>query len=138
MENLTAQTFKEKIFDFENKKEWAYAGSLPVIVDFYADWCMPCKMVAPILEKIAAEYKERVAVYKVNTDKEPELSGVFGIQSIPSILFIPQEGQPQMAVGALSRQDFIRAITDILKVPSSDGLREPSSDGKESPVPAAG
>ena len=90
MEQLTKETFKEKIFDFEKNTEWKYKGELPAIIDFYADWCGPCKMVAPVLSELAGEYQGKVNIYKVNTDQEPELSGAFGIQSIPSILFIPK------------------------------------------------
>jgi thioredoxin len=116
MEKLDKKAFTEKIFDFEKEKEWKYLGELPAIVDFYADWCGPCKMVTPILEKLSAEYAGKVAIYKVDTDKEQELAGAFGIQSIPSLLFIPLKGEPQMARGALSREAFEKAITEILGV----------------------
>lgn len=116
MEKLDKKAFIEKIFDFEKEKEWKYLGALPAIVDFYADWCGPCKMVTPILEKLSAEYAGKVAIYKVDTDKEQELAGSFGIQSIPSLLFIPQKGEPQMARGALSREAFDKAIAEILGV----------------------
>jgi len=116
MEKLDKKAFTEKIFDFESGKEWKYLGELPAIVDFYADWCGPCKMVTPILEKLSAEYAGKVAIYKVDTDKEQELAGAFGIQSIPSLLFIPQKGEPQMARGALSREAFDKAIAEILGV----------------------
>jgi thioredoxin 1 len=116
MEKLDKKTFTEKIFDFEKKKEWEYQGELPAIVDFYADWCGPCKMVAPILEKLAAEYEGKVSIYKVDTDKEQELAGAFGIQTIPSLLFVPKKGEPQMARGALSREAFDKEIAEILGV----------------------
>jgi thioredoxin len=116
MEKLDKKAFVEKVFDFENEKEWKYRGALPAIIDFYADWCGPCKMVAPILEKLSAEYEGRLLIYKVDTDKEQELAGAFGIQSIPSLLFIPQMGEPQMARGALGREAFDKAITEILGV----------------------
>jgi thioredoxin 1 len=112
--HLTAQDFKEKVFDYEKGKEWKYEGNLPAIVDFYADWCSPCKMVAPILEDLALEYSGKIMVYKVNTENEQELSSVFGIQSIPTLLFIPKEGQPQAAMGALPRQTFEKVIQDVL------------------------
>ena len=92
MEKLDKNAFIEKIFDFEKEKEWKYRGDLPAIVDFYADWCGPCKMVTPILEKLSVEYEGKVAIYKVDTDKEQELAGAFGIQSIPSLLFVPMAG----------------------------------------------
>jgi thioredoxin 1 len=116
MEKLNKNTFIEKVFDYEKEKEWKYRGALPAIVDFYADWCGPCKMVAPILEKIAAEYAGKLNIYKVDTDKEQELAGAFGIQSIPSLLFIPMAGQPQMSRGAMDRPGFDKAITNILGV----------------------
>jgi thioredoxin len=116
MEKLDKKGFVEKVFDFESEKEWQYRGSLPAIVDFYADWCGPCKMVAPILEKISAEYEGKLLVYKIDTDKEQELAGAFGIQSIPSLLFIPTTGQPQMARGAMDRQGFDKVIADVLGV----------------------
>jgi thioredoxin len=112
--HLTAQDFKEKVFNYETGKEWKYEGSLPAIVDFYAEWCSPCKMVAPILEDLALEYSGKIVVYKVNTENEQELASVFGIQSIPTLLFIPKEGQPQAAMGALPRQTFEKVIQDVL------------------------
>ena len=112
--HLTANDFKEKVFNYETGKEWKYEGTLPAIVDFYADWCSPCKMVAPILEDIAREYSGKLMVYKVDTENEQELASVFGIQSIPTILFIPREGQPQAAMGALPRQTFDQVIKEVL------------------------
>jgi thioredoxin 1 len=112
--HLTAQDFKEKIFNYETGKEWKYEGTLPAIVDFYADWCQPCKMVAPVLEDLAREYAGQIMIYKVNTEEEQELASVFGIQSIPTLLFIPKEGQPQAAMGALPKQTFEKAIKDVL------------------------
>ena len=114
MEHLTKQTFLEKVFDFENKKEWEFSGELPCIIDFYADWCAPCKMVAPILEELAEEYKGKVNIYKIDTEAEQELASVFGIRSIPSILFVPKNDKPQMAAGALPKESFVQAINEIL------------------------
>jgi thioredoxin 1 len=114
LEHLTKNTFISKVFDFEKNKEWKYQGELPCIVDFYADWCGPCKMVAPILEELAAEYKGKINIFKVDTEEEQELAGVFGIRSIPSILFCPADGAPQMAMGALPKDTFKKAIEDIL------------------------
>jgi thioredoxin 1 len=114
MEHLTTQTFKEKVFNYEKNKEWKFEGDEPCIVDFYADWCGPCKMVSPILEDLSKEYAGKIHVYKVDTDKEQELDGVFGIRSIPSILFIPKDGQPQMSMGALPKESFVKAINEIL------------------------
>lgn len=116
MEHLTAASFKEKVFNYDVSKEWKYAGDKPAIIDFYADWCGPCKMVAPILDELSTEYDGKVQIYKVDTDKEQELAAVFGIQSIPSILFIPMDGKPQMTMGALPKQSFKQAIEEVLHV----------------------
>lgn len=117
MEHLTAQTFKEKVFNYEKNQDWKYEGALPCIIDFYADWCGPCKMVAPILEELSNEYKGKVNIYKVDTETEQELSAVFGIRSIPSMLFCPVDGQPRMAAGALPKSALIQAINDVLLQP---------------------
>jgi thioredoxin 1 len=114
MEHLTKATFQQKIFDYEKNKEWKFAGELPAIVDFYADWCGPCKMVAPILKELADEYRGKIDIYKVDTEQEQELAGVFGIRSIPSILFIPKTGKPQMAMGAMPKEAFVEAIDSVL------------------------
>jgi thioredoxin 1 len=116
MEHLTKQTFLEKVFDYEKNNEWKFNGELPCIIDFYADWCGPCKMVAPILQDLSKQYEGKINVYKVDTEKEQELAAVFGIRSIPSLLFVPKEGKPQMALGALPRESFVQAINDVLKV----------------------
>jgi thioredoxin len=116
LEHLTKETFKEKIFNWEVNKEWKYEGSKPCMIDFYADWCGPCKMVAPVLEELQKEYGDSIVIYKVNTEEQQELAGMFGIQSIPSLLFVPTDGQPQMAMGALPKPTFEKAIADVLKV----------------------
>jgi thioredoxin len=109
-EHLNKQTFLEKVFNYEQNKEWKFEGELPALVDFWAPWCGPCRMVGPVLEELSEEYKGKVNIYKVNTDEEQELGGVFGIRSIPSLLFVPKEGQPRMAVGALPKESLIEAI----------------------------
>ncbi len=116
MEHLTLDSFKEKVFDFEANKEWKFEGDKPCIIDFYADWCGPCKMVAPVLEELSAEYDGKVDIYKVDTEKERDLASVFGIRSIPSILFVPMGAQPQMAAGALPKQEFVKVIESVLNV----------------------
>lgn len=116
MEHLTKETFIKKVFDYENSKEWKFAGELPCIIDFYADWCGPCKMVAPVLEDLAKEYAGKVDIYKVDTEVEQELASVFGIRSIPSILFCPKDGKPQMAMGAMPKESFVNAIGSVLQV----------------------
>ncbi len=113
---LNESTFKEKVFDYEKNKEWKFEGDKPVIVDFYADWCGPCKRVAPTLEELAKEYDGKLIIYKVNTDKNPNVSRAFGISGIPAFLFVPKNGTPQMASGALPKETFVRAITEVLKV----------------------
>jgi len=114
MEHLTTKTFKEKVYNYDQNKEWKYEGQLPCMIDFYADWCAPCKMVAPILEELADEYKDKINIYKVNTEEQQELAAAFGIRSIPSLLFCPKDGKPQMAMGALPKESFIKAIDDVL------------------------
>lgn len=112
---LTKADFLTKVANFETSpNEWKYLGDKPALIDFYASWCGPCKMVAPILEELAAEYGDSIVIYKVNTEKEQELAAAFGIRSIPSLLFIPKEGQPQMANGAMSKADFKKAIDEVL------------------------
>jgi len=111
---LNKADFLAKVANYETSKEWKYLGDKPAIIDFYADWCGPCRMVAPILEELAEEYSGKIYIYKVDTDKEQELAGLFGIQSIPSILFIPMNGQPQMAQGALPKSELKRAIDEFL------------------------
>jgi thioredoxin len=110
------ETFKSKVFDFEKNTEWKFEGNKPAVIDFYADWCGPCKMVAPILEELSKEYDGKIDIYKVDTEAEQELAGLFGIRSIPSILFIPMDEKPQMAAGALPKDTFKQAFADVLKV----------------------
>jgi thioredoxin len=114
---LTTQGFKEKIFNYDTVKDWKYQGTLPAIIDFYADWCGPCKMVAPILEELSNEYDNRIVIYKVNTDIEQELAGVFGIQSIPSFLFIDKDGEPMLQPGAFPKHVFKKIIEENLLNP---------------------
>jgi thioredoxin len=114
MEHLTKQTFLDKVFNYEKNKEWQFEGDLPCLIDFYADWCGPCKMVAPILEELSEEYKDKINIYKVDTESEQELAAAFGIRSIPSLLFCPKDGQPQMAMGALPKDALKGAIEDVL------------------------
>lgn len=116
LEHLTKETFKEKVFNYEVNKEWKFEGDKPVLIDFYADWCAPCRMVAPILEELSLEYNGKLNIYKINTEEERELSSLFGIRSIPSLLFVPKEGQPQMAMGALPKDTFVKAIKEVLNV----------------------
>ena len=116
IEHLTKETFLNKIFNYEINKEWKYEGERPCIIDFYADWCGPCKIVAPVLEELAKDFDGKINVFKVDTEDQQELASVFGIRSIPSFLFVPSEGQPQMAMGALPKETFDKALKDVLGV----------------------
>ena len=113
-EHLTKQTFLEKVFNYEENKEWKFNGELPCIIDFYADWCGPCKMVSPILEELSEEYTGKINFYKIDTEVEQELAAAFGIRSIPSLLFCPKDDRPQMAQGALPKHALIEAINSVL------------------------
>jgi thioredoxin len=123
LEHLTKETFRTKVFNFEKNKEWKFEGTRPCLIDFYADWCAPCKMVAPILEDLSKDYKDKVDIYKVNTEEEQELASMFGIQSIPSLLFVPLTGQPRMAMGALPKDAFEKAFKDVFQVEKGEGDR---------------
>lgn len=109
-ENLTKQTFLDKVFNYEQNPEWKFEGELPCVIDFWAPWCGPCRIVGPVLDELSKEYQGKVNFYKVNTEEEQELAGAFGIRSIPSLLFVPKDGQPKMAVGALPREVLRQAI----------------------------
>jgi len=116
MESLTKETFLEKVFNYEQNKEWKFEGELPCIIDFYADWCGPCKMVGPVLKELAEEYLGKLNIYKVDTDAQQELAAAFGVQSIPSILFAPLNGKPQMSAGALPKNALKKAISEVLNI----------------------
>ena len=112
--HLTTAEFKAKVFDFTTNADWKYTGDKPCLVDFYADWCGPCRMIAPILEELADEYADKIYIYKIDTEAEQELAAAFGIQSIPSLLFVPMDGEPQMMMGAMPKADLKRAIEEVL------------------------
>jgi thioredoxin len=112
--HINTETFKQKIFNFEQNKVWKFEGNKPAIVDFYAKWCGPCKQMSPILDEIAGEYAGRISVYKVDTDQENELAQSFGIESIPTFLLIPMKGQPTVLTGAMSKETVEKEIKDVL------------------------
>lgn len=114
VEHLTKDTFLEKVFNYEQNKDWKFEGNLPCLIDYYADWCQPCKMVAPILDELSKEFEGKINIYKIDTESETELAAAFGIRSIPSLLFCPKDGQPQMAMGALPKETLVEVINDIL------------------------
>lgn len=127
VKELTKKEFLSKIDDFEaDATEWKFLGDKPAIIDFYASWCGPCKMVAPILEELAEEYEGKIDIYKVDTEKEQELAAVFNIRSIPSILFVPMKGGPQMAQGAMPKSSFKKVIDEVLL-----GVKSSDNDKKE-------
>ena len=114
--SLTDESFKIQVFNYSATKNWQYNGEKPCIIDFYADWCGPCKMLSPRLEEIAREYKGKLVVYKVNTDKEQMLSSQMGISSLPTLLFCPVKGQPQSSIGLMSKETLVKAINDVLLI----------------------
>jgi thioredoxin len=116
MEKINTQEFKERIFDFSKSKKFQLIGDKPVIIDFFADWCGPCKMIAPILEELSKEYEGKIEIFKVDVDDEHEISAAFGIRSIPSVLFAPLNEDPQMMAGALPKKMFVKAINEVLKI----------------------
>ena len=112
---LTKAEFLTKVFNYEkNPNQWVYEGTKPCIIDFYADWCGPCRQVAPVLKELAGEYKGKIIIYKINVDKEKELAAVFGVQSTPTFLFVPAKGQPQLGQGALPKEMFKEQIDKFL------------------------
>lgn len=115
VKRLNKAEFVQKVYNYEkNPDKWVYEGSIPAIVDFYATWCGPCKALAPVLEELAKEYSGKIVIYKIDTDKERELAAAFGISSIPTLLFIPAKGDPQIAQGALPKESLKRAIDEFL------------------------
>lgn len=114
--HLTNEQFKKLVFNYEVNKEWKYLGNKPCIIDFYANWCAPCRLMSPRLEEIAKEYSGKLIVYKVDTDKEQQLSASLGIQSLPTLLFVPQNGQPQGSLGAIPKESLVKAIHEVLLI----------------------
>lgn len=116
MEVLNIDSFKQKVFDFSENTEWKFAGSRPAIVDFYADWCGPCRALAPILETVSEKYQGKVDIYKVDTEASPELAALFGVRGIPAILFIPMQGEPAMSSGLMPAESFDKAISELFGI----------------------
>jgi thioredoxin 1 len=114
IQHLSMEGFKKQVFDLDKNEQWKFEGEKPAIIDFYAEWCGPCKMLGPVLEELATEYAGKLDIYKIDTDKEPELSARFNIQSVPSLLFAPKEGSPSMALGALPKGELVKAIKEVL------------------------
>jgi thioredoxin 1 len=113
---LTNEGFKKMIFNYEANKEWKYEGTKPAIIDFYADWCGPCRQLSPMVDEVAKQYDGKIIVYKVNTDKEQQLSQSLGISGLPTLLFIPASGKPQMSMGLIPKESLIKAINEVLMV----------------------
>lgn len=113
---MTNETFKKVVFNYDENKEWKFEGDKPAIIDFYADWCPPCRQLSPLVEEIAKEYSGKIDVYKVDTDKETTLAQALGITNLPTLLFIPAEGTPQMTMGALPKENLVKAINEILMI----------------------
>ena len=116
MENLSVATFKSKVFDFEKNQTWRFNGQRPAIIDFYADWCAPCRALAPVLDEVSRDYAGKVDIYKVNTETEPELAALFGVRGIPAVLFIPKSGEPAMSSGFMPKESFAKAISDLFGI----------------------
>jgi thioredoxin len=112
--HLTKEDFKQKVFNYEAGKEWIYNGSKPAIIDFYADWCAPCRQLSPVIEELAKEYKGQIIVYKVDTEKERELAQNLGVQALPTVLLVPMTGHPQVIMGYMPKGDLVKAIQDVL------------------------
>jgi thioredoxin 1 len=111
---LSTESFKKLVYNFDENKEWKYEGSMPAIVDFYADWCPPCRQLSPIVEEIAKEYQGKIVVYRVNTDREKQLTESLGITNLPTLLYIPAAGKPQATLGAIPKASIIKTINKVL------------------------
>lgn len=116
MQVLSSTEFRDKIFNYEQEQDWKFIGELPTIVDFYADWCGPCRALSPILEELSKEYAGKINIYKVDTEASPDLAALFEIRGIPSLLFIPIQGEPSMLTGLVPKPELERAFHDVLKV----------------------
>ncbi len=116
VKQLTNESFKKLVFNYDASEDWKYEGNKPAIIDFYADWCAPCRQLSPLVESVAKEYSGKIVVYKVDTEKEKLLAQSLGITGLPTLLFIPAEGTPRASMGLISREDMLKAITDVLQI----------------------
>jgi len=113
---LTNESFKQLVFNYDKNKDWNYEGSMPAIIDFYADWCSPCRQLSPIVEEIAREYAGKIVVYKVDTEKEKGLSQKLGISGLPTLLFIPSKGKPRVSMGLVPKENLVKTINEVLLI----------------------
>ena len=113
---LDKDAFINQVFDYENNSEWNYKGDKPAIIDFYADWCGPCRKLSPLLEELQSDYNGKIQVYKVDTEKSRELAAAFGIQSLPTIVFVPLNKEPQAVLGFVPKEKLTQMVSNILKV----------------------
>lgn len=121
METLNIEEFKKKVFNYDGGPTWKFEGNLPAIVDFYADWCGPCRMQTPVLEEISKEFEGKIRVYKVDTQATPELASIFRIRGIPALLFIPKDGKPSLSSGFMPKEHLKQAISELLGIASAAG-----------------
>jgi thioredoxin len=112
--SLTNDTFRQYVYDYQNEKTWNYKGSRPAIVDFYADWCPPCRELSPLVEEVAKEYAGKIVVYKVNTDQQKAVSQALGIKGLPTLLFIPMKGKPQVVMGYVPKENLVKGVNEVL------------------------
>jgi thioredoxin len=116
VQQLSSEEFRKVIYNYETSPEWKYEGTLPVIIDFYADWCPPCRQLSPLVEEIANEYKGKIVVYKVDTDKEKALAQSLGITSLPTLLYVPAKGNPQVTLGYIPKESIVKTIKEVLSI----------------------